>query len=67
MESRYSSCKRIKERLIKNGKKEGKDFWWMVKADEGHGFRLEENKVELYSELINSLVTLLKLKRTYIS
>jgi dipeptidyl aminopeptidase/acylaminoacyl peptidase len=23
----------------------------MMKADEGHGFRLEENKVELYSEL----------------
>ena len=35
----------------KNGKIEGEDFWWMMKADEGHGFRLEENKMELYSEL----------------
>ena len=41
----------LKRELIKNGKKEGEDFWWMMKADEGHGFRLEENKMELYSEL----------------
>lgn len=41
----------LKKELVKNGKKEGEDFWWMVKADEGHGFRLEENKAELYNEL----------------
>ena len=31
----------------------------MVKADEGHGFRLEENKVELYSELDKFFATYL--------
>jgi len=49
----------LKRELIKSGKKEGKDFWWMVKADEGHGFRLEENKVELYSELDKFFATYL--------
>ena len=32
-------------------KKEGKDFWWLVKSDEGHGFVGEANKMELYTEL----------------
>ena len=36
---------------IRTGKKEGEDFWWMVKTDEGHGFVGEANKMELYTEL----------------
>lgn len=41
----------LKKELIKAGKKEGEDFWWMVKGDEGHGFVKEANKLELYTEL----------------
>ena len=41
----------LKKELLANGKKEGEDFWWMVKGNEGHGFRNEDNKVELYTEL----------------
>ena len=39
------------EKLEKNGKVEGEDFWCMVKTDEGHGFYKEANKMELYTEL----------------
>ena len=41
----------LKRELIKSGKKEGEDFWWMVKGDEGHGFVKPANNLELYSEL----------------
>ena len=41
----------LKRELIKAGKKEGEDFFWMVKGDEGHGFYKEDNKLELYTEL----------------
>jgi len=41
----------LKRELLKNGKEEGVDFWWMVKGDEGHGFVKEANKMELYTEL----------------
>tara|TARA_A100001015_G_scaffold178484_1_gene198430 strand:+ start:153 stop:2147 length:1995 start_codon:yes stop_codon:yes gene_type:complete len=44
-------AQRLRKELEKNGKEEGKDFWWLVKTDEGHGFYKEENKMELYSEL----------------
>ena len=44
-------AQRLRRELEKNGKEEGKDFWWMVKTDEGHGFYKEANKIELYSEL----------------
>ena len=44
-------AQRLRRELEKNGKVEGKDFWWMVKTDEGHGFYKEANKMELYSEL----------------
>ena len=41
----------LRRELLKNGKKEGEDFWWMVKGDEGHGFVKPANNLELYSEL----------------
>ena len=41
----------LRRELEKTGKEEGKDFWWLVKSDEGHGFVGEANKLELYSEL----------------
>ena len=41
----------LRRELRKNGKKEGKDYFWMVKGDEGHGFVKPENNLELYSEL----------------
>ena len=41
----------LKRELIKAGKKEGEDFFWMVKGNEGHGFYNEDNKLELYTEL----------------
>ena len=41
----------LRRELNKNGKKQGEDYWWLVKGDEGHGFVGEANKVELYSEL----------------
>tara|TARA_B110000008_G_scaffold252935_1_gene267874 strand:+ start:183 stop:2171 length:1989 start_codon:yes stop_codon:yes gene_type:complete len=41
----------LRRELLKNGKKEGEDFFWMVKGDEGHGFQKPENNLELYSEL----------------
>ena len=44
-------AQRLRRELEKNGKVEGKDFWWLVKTDEGHGFYKEANKMELYSEL----------------
>ena len=44
-------AQRLRRELEKNGKEEGKDFWWLVKTDEGHGFFKEANKIELYSEL----------------
>ena len=44
-------ARKLKRELEKNGKEEGKDFWWLIKTDEGHGFFKEENKMELYSEL----------------
>ena len=44
-------AQRLRRELEKNGKEEGKDFWWLVKTDEGHGFYKEANKIELYSEL----------------
>ena len=44
-------AQKLRRELEKNGKVEGKDFWWMVKTDEGHGFYKEANKMELYSEL----------------
>ena len=28
----------LRRELEKTGKEEGKDFWWLVKSDEGHGF-----------------------------
>ena len=30
-------------------RKKGKDFVWLVKKDEGHGFRKVENQIELYT------------------
>jgi dipeptidyl aminopeptidase/acylaminoacyl peptidase len=44
-------AQKLRRELEKNGKKEGKDFWWLVKTDEGHGFVGEANKMELYTEL----------------
>ena len=44
-------AQRLRRELEKNGKEEGKDFWWLIKTDEGHGFHKEANKIELYSEL----------------
>ena len=35
----------LKRELLRNGKEEGVDFWWMVKGDEGHGFVKEANKI----------------------
>lgn len=46
-------AERLRKELVKNGKKQGEDFWWLVKGDEGHGFYKEANKIELYSELEN--------------
>ena len=44
-------AQKLRKELIRTGKKEGEDFWWMVKTDEGHGFVGEANKMELYTEL----------------
>ena len=41
----------LKRELDKAGKKEGKDYFWMVKGDEGHGFINPANNLELYTEL----------------
>ena len=41
----------LRRELERTGKEEGKDFWWLVKSDEGHGFVGEANKLELYTEL----------------
>ena len=41
----------LRKELKKVGKKEGEDYFWMVKGDEGHGFVKPENNLELYSEL----------------
>ena len=46
-------AQKLRRELEKNGKKEGEDFWWLVKGDEGHGFYKEANKIELYTELEN--------------
>ena len=32
-------------------KKEKKSFEWLVKANEGHGFRKEKNRLELYRKI----------------
>ncbi len=39
-------------KLRKAMEKHDKDYQWMVKNDEGHGFNKEENRVELYTEMI---------------
>ena len=44
-------ARKLRRELEKVGKKEGEDYYWMVKADEGHGFVGEANRVELYKEL----------------
>ena len=44
-------AQKLRRELIRTGKEEGKDFWWLVKTDEGHGFVGEANKMELYTEL----------------
>ena len=41
----------LRKELKKNGKKEGEDYFWMVKGDEGHGFQKPSNNLELYTEL----------------
>lgn len=41
----------MEKALKKAGKKEGKDFWTIVKKDEGHGFRKQENQLEFYGEM----------------
>jgi dipeptidyl aminopeptidase/acylaminoacyl peptidase len=44
-------ARKLRRELENNGKVEGEDFYWLVKADEGHGFVGEANRVELYKEL----------------
>jgi dipeptidyl aminopeptidase/acylaminoacyl peptidase len=40
-------AKRLRSGLIK----ENKDYAWLVKKDEGHGFRKTKNKIELYTRM----------------
>lgn len=42
-----AQAKRLRAGLIK----ENKDYTWLIKKDEGHGFRKTENKIELYSKI----------------
>ena len=44
-------ARKLRRELENNGKVEGEDFYWLVKADEGHGCVGEANRVELYKEL----------------
>ena len=39
------------EKLRARMKKAEKSFDWLVKNNEGHGFRKEENRLELYSRI----------------
>ena len=43
------------DRLRSELKKEKKSFEWLVKANEGHGFRKEKNRLELYRQIDNFL------------
>ena len=40
-----------KNELIIQLIKENKDYEWLVKKDEGHGFHKTKNKIELYSKI----------------
>ena len=48
---KLTSIEVLRKELKKNGKKEGEDYFWMVKGDEGHGFQKPSNNLELYTEL----------------
>ena len=39
------------DRLRRELKKAKKPFEWFVKANEGHGFRKEDNRLELYRKV----------------
>lgn len=39
------------KKLQKEMDKHGKPYQWLVKNDEGHGFRKQENRIELYNEM----------------
>ena len=40
-------AKRLRSGLIK----ENKDYEWLIKKDEGHGFKKMKNKIELYTRM----------------
>ena len=39
------------EKLRREMKRSEKEFEWLVKRNEGHGFRKEENRLELYETI----------------
>lgn len=39
------------EKLRREMKRSEKEFEWLVKSNEGHGFQKEENRLELYSQM----------------
>jgi dipeptidyl aminopeptidase/acylaminoacyl peptidase len=41
----------MEDALKEAGKKEGRDYWTMVKKDEGHGFRKQENVYDFYGRV----------------
>ena len=45
------NLKVMEKALEKAGKEEGRDYWTIVKKDEGHGFRKFENQMEFYGRM----------------
>ena len=41
----------LRDELERVGKKEGVDYEWLVKSNEGHGFRKQENILEQYEKM----------------
>jgi dipeptidyl aminopeptidase/acylaminoacyl peptidase len=50
----------LRDELERLGKKEGVDYEWLVKSNEGHGFRKQENIIEQYEKMDEFLKRFLK-------